>query len=97
MMSTDKNEMYSKIKAMRNSDWIAQMAFRMLDNEELEDKEHVLMAIVIEQAEVIKAMKITQERLVTDYYRGVKACSNYAEIQSLNSTTTNNTKLVRIK
>lgn len=87
-MITDKNEMYRRIYDMRKHNNTVAKAYADLAIEKLEDKEHLLMAIVLEQDQIIQSFESLQAKLMTNYYRGVKQCKSYAEIQQPKSTTT---------
>ena len=67
-MTEEKSVMWEEIKALAKRDPIVKMAFDLLDEGMLEDKENLLMLIVLRQQEQIKALEIAHQRLQSDFY-----------------------------
>lgn len=63
-----KAERWEEIKDLKASDVIIHKAFAMYDSEDLEDQTDVLMHIVLEQLEKIKALELTNQNLIADKY-----------------------------
>ena len=84
-LAESKQGMWDQIQKLKLTSPIVGSVFELYEQGMIEDKEGILMKAVLMLQEQAKAYEITNQRLMSDYYRGAKACQNYAEIQSLKS------------
>lgn len=64
----EKSVMWEQILWLRAKSPIVKMAFDLLEEGMLEDKENLLMIIVLRQQQQIKALELTNQNLIADKY-----------------------------